>query len=111
MQHLVPYANYEKCNSAEDFARRGCKVYATARKVEKMSGLSASIEQLELDVLDDTSVKKAVAVIIEREGRIDILVNNAGMGSVSQYTFITISRSPMLSSTRSATIGSHGRTL
>jgi NADP-dependent 3-hydroxy acid dehydrogenase YdfG len=56
-----------------------------------MSGLSASIEQLELDVLDDTSVKNAVAAIIEREGRIDILVNNAGMGSVSQYTSITTS--------------------
>jgi 1-acylglycerone phosphate reductase len=73
--------------SAEEFARQGCKVYATARKVEKMSGLSSFIEQLELDVLSDVSVKKAVEAIIEREGRIDILVNNAGMGATSEFLF------------------------
>jgi 1-acylglycerone phosphate reductase len=77
--------------SAEEFARQGCKVYATARKAEKMSGLSSSIEQLELDVLSDVSIKKAVEAIIEREGRIDILVNNAGMGATSGLLFMTSS--------------------
>jgi 1-acylglycerone phosphate reductase len=63
---------------AEHFARRGCKVYATARNVERMDGLAPDIERLFLDVTIDASVDKAVAAIIEREGRIDILVNNAG---------------------------------
>jgi 1-acylglycerone phosphate reductase len=57
-----------------------------------MSGLSSSIEQLELDVLSDISVKKAVEAIIEREGRIDILVNNAGMGATGELLFMTASQ-------------------
>jgi 1-acylglycerone phosphate reductase len=43
-----------------------------------MDGLAPDIERLFLDVTIDASVDKAVAAIIEREGRIDILVNNAG---------------------------------
>jgi 1-acylglycerone phosphate reductase len=68
---------------AEHFARRGCKVYATARNLSKMNGLSSNIERLTLDVTVDTSVDKAIAIIIEREGRIDILINNAGFSHLN----------------------------
>jgi NAD(P)-dependent dehydrogenase (short-subunit alcohol dehydrogenase family) len=39
-----------------------------------------NVEKLELDVLNDESVKAAVGTIMTREGRIDVLVNNAGVG-------------------------------
>jgi 1-acylglycerone phosphate reductase len=64
---------------AEEFASRGCKVYATARNIAKLEGL-CNVEKLELDVLSDASVKNTVDIIKAREGRIDILVNNAGVG-------------------------------
>jgi 1-acylglycerone phosphate reductase len=48
-----------------------------------MDGLNPDIERLPLDVTVDASVDKAVATIVEQEGRIDILVNNAGFGHLS----------------------------
>ncbi|THH21136.1 hypothetical protein EW146_g369 [Bondarzewia mesenterica] len=66
----------------EQFAERGCKVYATARKVEKMQGFTvrSEIEPLALDVTSDEDVQRVVESIVAREGKIDILVNNAGVG-------------------------------
>ncbi|KAI8983172.1 oxidoreductase [Trametes punicea] len=63
----------------EEYASRGCKVYATARRLEAMDGFKHPVERLQLDVTDDKSVHEAVQTIIDREGRIDILVNNAGV--------------------------------
>ncbi|KAF6766612.1 hypothetical protein DFP72DRAFT_867129 [Ephemerocybe angulata] len=63
----------------EEFARQGCKVYATSRRVETIAESSfPSIERLPLDVTSDESVAKAVEHIIEQDGKLDILVNNAG---------------------------------
>ncbi|KAF7364509.1 NAD-P-binding protein [Mycena venus] len=66
-----------------EFANRGCKVYATARKVSKMKPLEAlpNVELMTLDVTNDADVLKVVESIIEKQGRIDIIVNNAGMAS------------------------------
>ncbi|RXW22563.1 hypothetical protein EST38_g3293 [Candolleomyces aberdarensis] len=63
----------------EEFARQGCKVYATSRRVETIAESSfPNIERLALDVTDDESVNKAIEHIIEKEGKLDIVVNNAG---------------------------------
>jgi 1-acylglycerone phosphate reductase len=72
----------------EEFATKGCKVYATARDTSKMNGLSAGIEMLTLDVLKDNDAHTAVEQIIEKEGRVDVLVNNVGalcIGERLQY--------------------------
>ncbi|PCH34064.1 oxidoreductase [Wolfiporia cocos MD-104 SS10] len=64
----------------EEFASRGCKVYATARRMEAMDKLGhANIVKLRLDVTDDANVTDVVQTIIDREGKIDVLVNNAGI--------------------------------
>ncbi|OCH95693.1 NAD-P-binding protein [Obba rivulosa] len=64
----------------EEFASRGCKVYATARRIEAMEGFKHdSIERLQLDVTLDENVADVVKCIIKNEGRIDIVVNNAGV--------------------------------
>ncbi|PCH34059.1 oxidoreductase [Wolfiporia cocos MD-104 SS10] len=63
-----------------EFASRGCKVYATARRPESMDSLThKNIERLKLDVTDDANVADVVKTVVEREGRIDILFNNAGV--------------------------------
>ncbi|KZV73039.1 NAD(P)-binding protein [Peniophora sp. CONT] len=67
---------------AEEFASKGCIVYASARSVEKMTGLSESVHRVRMDVNDDKSVAEAVKAVLEEQTRIDILVNNAGTSRV-----------------------------
>ena len=63
----------------EEFAAQGCKVYATARRLEALQNLTRpNVEKLTLDVTVDANVQEAVKIVIEREGQVDILVNNAG---------------------------------
>ncbi|KAL5535791.1 AYR1 [Sanghuangporus sanghuang] len=63
----------------EEFAKRGCIVYATARNLDSMDGLEhPNIRRLRLEVTSDESVQGAVDGVIAEEGRIDVLVNNAG---------------------------------
>jgi 1-acylglycerone phosphate reductase len=94
---------YAKCPrldliSCEEFASKGCKVYATARRLEAMDGFRhEGIEkvrsinfklrsktdrhlhlQLILDINDDENMGRVVKTIIDAHGRIDIVVNNAG---------------------------------
>ncbi|KAI0699860.1 oxidoreductase [Cerioporus squamosus] len=63
-----------------EYASRGCRVYATARRLEAMDGLMhPGVEKLVLDVTDENNVRDVVNTIVSREGRIDVLVNNAGV--------------------------------
>ena len=45
------------------------------------AGVDESFLAVLTDVSDDTSVRAAVATVVERFGRIDIVVNNAGIGA------------------------------
>jgi NADP-dependent 3-hydroxy acid dehydrogenase YdfG len=49
----------------EGFARRGCKVYVTSRKIESISDFK--FKTIPLDVTS------------EKEGKIDVVVNNTGL--------------------------------
>jgi NAD(P)-dependent dehydrogenase (short-subunit alcohol dehydrogenase family) len=63
---------------ATHLAGRGYSVYGTSRRV--VTGQAGRFAMLTADVTDDRSVERAVAAVLEREGRLDIVVNNAGMG-------------------------------
>lgn len=67
-------------------ARRGYRVFAAGRSVEKRAQLDVlaregklPLETLELDVCNDASVQQAVAAVLAEAGVIDFLINNAGV--------------------------------
>ncbi len=64
----------------------GYHVLMGCRSVEKGQAAIASlppnlsVEPIELDVTNDSSISKAVATVQEEYGRLDVLINNAGIG-------------------------------
>jgi short-subunit dehydrogenase len=57
---------------------KGYSVYGTSRNPKNIESFSFKI--IALDVLKVATIEKAIAHIIEKEGRLDVLINNAGMG-------------------------------
>ncbi len=73
--------------SAILFAKNNYTVYATMRNLKKSEALekaikdnNLSIEILQLDVTNNSSITSAINKVIEKEGKIDVLLNNAGAG-------------------------------
>lgn len=64
--------------TAKLFAKSGYTVYGLSRRKMNLT----EFFEIQADVNDDESVKKAFAEIIEKHRRIDILINNAGFAMV-----------------------------
>ena len=68
-------------DTAVALAQQGHKVYAAARRVERMEPLRQyGIVPLKMDVTDESSMQEGVKTLLDAEGRIDVLINNAGYG-------------------------------
>jgi NAD(P)-dependent dehydrogenase (short-subunit alcohol dehydrogenase family) len=68
-------------DTAIALAEEGHKVYAAARRIERMEPLRKyGVEPLMMDVTAEDSMQQGVQAILAKEGRIDVLINNAGYG-------------------------------
>lgn len=67
---------------AQEFHRKGLRVFATARSVSKIAHLKEmGIDTLPLDVTSTTSIAEAASkVSAETGGKLDFLLNNSGGG-------------------------------
>jgi 3-hydroxy acid dehydrogenase / malonic semialdehyde reductase len=65
------------------FAADGCRVVASARRIERLAALAdqlgPAVLPLELDVRDRAAVERAISALPSDFADIDILVNNAGL--------------------------------
>jgi NAD(P)-dependent dehydrogenase (short-subunit alcohol dehydrogenase family) len=75
---------------AREFAKRGHRVYATARRAEALAALEfEGIRGLVLDVNDDSSIARALDTVSREAGHLDLLVNNAGFSQVGAVIDLT----------------------
>jgi short-subunit dehydrogenase len=76
-------------DTARLFAKEGCIVILTARRMDRLTSLEKQICDeggqalvLNLDITNQSQIEAAVTNVLERYGRIDILFNNAGFGRI-----------------------------
>ncbi|RFU32102.1 hypothetical protein B7463_g4245, partial [Scytalidium lignicola] len=67
---------------AQEFHQKGYRVFATARKLDKIQHLKdLGLDIFQLDVTSSSSIEEAVEHIRnETSGTLDVLVNNSGLG-------------------------------
>jgi NADP-dependent 3-hydroxy acid dehydrogenase YdfG len=82
--------------TARRLAQRGWTVYASARRLESISGLGdAGCKLLQLDVTDEASMRAAVETVVSEQGAVGALVNNAGYsqgGAIEQVSMESVRR-------------------
>lgn len=81
---------------AKALATQGADIVVLARRKDKLESVAREIEALgvrclpvQCDITDIEQIKKSVATIIEKFGKIDILINNAGSGTITPAEELT----------------------
>jgi len=79
-------------DAARLFAREGCKVVLTARRLDRLQSLAVEIQNaggealaIPVDVTERAEIEVMVQTTLDLYERIDILFNNAGFGSVDWF--------------------------
>ena len=79
-------------DAARLFAKEGCKVVLSARRLERLQALAADIQDsggealaIPVDVTQRAEIELMVQTTIDLYGKIDILFNNAGFGAVNWF--------------------------
>ncbi|MEC7843837.1 MAG: SDR family NAD(P)-dependent oxidoreductase, partial [Actinomycetota bacterium] len=83
--------------TALHLAKAGFEVYGTMRSLERgqklrdaAADMNLKVNEIELDVTQDESVRNGFDEILSRTRHIDILVNNAGIGSNAVIEDVTL---------------------
>lgn len=77
-------------DAASLFAKEGCIVILTARRMKRLTQLAEEITAdgnrayaISLDITEQSQIEETVKAILDTFGRIDILFNNAGFGRLN----------------------------
>lgn len=61
----------------------GCRSLEKGQAAIESLPSNLSVEPIQLDITDDSSISKAVAIVEEKYGRLDVLINNAGIAQLA----------------------------
>lgn len=68
-------------DTAKALAQQGHRVYAAARRMDRMEPLREhGVRLIRMDVTDEESMQEGVKQVLDAEQSIDVLINNAGYG-------------------------------
>lgn len=78
-------------DAASQLIERGYKVFACARRLDRLTSLQqAGAHPAHLDLTDDDSITALVRKVMETSGRVDLLINNAGYGAYGALEDVSI---------------------